>query len=163
MLLFAGDVIHAGDCYETIHHRIHFYIDATEFADLKRKNEYFSTIQLQPIMVELAANIKWTQQSFIKAVSKVGWERNLRYHRVDVISDLLAQRDCLLANANSIDKKQLDAQLAVISAKLICGGEVFEKEAADLADAMVSKSRALVDPTQTAAGERAARLRRREN
>ena len=120
IMVFAGDVIHAGDCYDTLHYRMHLYIDVHKFSDAaySRQNAYFHNIPQQPILYELAKNIKWTCKKFEAAITINKWKQHLRRHDRCKIIELLKSRDTIIKD-ESIDDYIKDQRLEEIKCILM--------------------------------------------
>jgi len=116
MCIFAGDVIHAGDCFNKVHYRIHLYIDADlQFSDSseERINSYMREMN-QPIYFELVRNREWTANAWRSRVVQSAWNNQLPIE-YDVVEYLLQERDALEASRGFIEAGEFETKLASIN------------------------------------------------
>lgn|GEM_PF-6413054 len=121
MCIFAGDFVHAGDCYDKIHYRVHLYIDAhVKFSHIpeERQNKYMRNIN-QPIYYELVDE-KWTAAAFTSKVVKSQWDQQLPIEYA-VVEYLLQERDTLKASKDSMSDEEFKSKLFGINNTLACG------------------------------------------
>lgn len=108
MLVFAGDLVHAGGCYNEYHVRLHGYVAWPTFVELRKSNSYVEEFQ-QPIFLELAGNYFWTAETFASTVSKDDWDSSFVWAPFEQVLTQLQIRDSVLKSNEipSIKEQQL--------------------------------------------------------
>jgi hypothetical protein len=108
IMILAGDLIHAGGCYDEYNIRLHGYIDTPKFRDGSRSNQYVNS-SLQPFLHELSGSHAWTAKRFkdVVAASKYKTVFNWLVPYEKVVERLQAREDIMVAKVPDLIKEQM--------------------------------------------------------